>query len=167
MMCQLEWIVQFDSCELPSKERNTIPLPGAFEYHSTILSNNSTMVQSSKTLHLWIRLTLYKRIFLSIGYVRDHNWIILQSFVLVLSVLEWRKFFLLSASELVVSEVSAFLKFLRFWTFEDCSFWVNCIWSFLLLNTKFLRSYWCSFWCRSELLSWASLHLFLVLLMNF
>ena len=43
-----------------------IPLPSYSIYHSSILSNNSTIVQSSNALHLWIRLTLYQRIFLPV-----------------------------------------------------------------------------------------------------
>ena len=46
--------------------RNPIPLPCYSNYHSSILSNNSTIVRSSNALHLWIRLTLCQRIFLPV-----------------------------------------------------------------------------------------------------
>jgi hypothetical protein len=41
--CQF-WIVLFVCSEFPSKERKSIPLPHVFEYCSTILSNNSTIL---------------------------------------------------------------------------------------------------------------------------
>ena len=55
-----------DSCSCLLWQRYPIPLPCYLNYHSSILSNNSTIVRSSIALHIWIRLTLYQRIFLPV-----------------------------------------------------------------------------------------------------
>ena len=55
-----------DSCSCLLWQISSIPLPCYLNYHSSILSNNSTIVRSSNVLHLWIRLTLYQRIFLPV-----------------------------------------------------------------------------------------------------
>ena len=55
-----------DRCSCLLWQRYPIPLPCYLNYHSSILSNNSTIVRSSNALHLWIRLTLYQWIFVPV-----------------------------------------------------------------------------------------------------
>ena len=145
-----------DSCSCLLWQRYPIPLPCYLNYHSSILSNNSTIVRSSIALHIWIRLTLYQRIFLPVDVTEPWSRLFFNHWFWICQFL---------------SDVNSFCFrccchcFLR-----SFCFWVRQSLVFVLRGTFFNiqnLSFWWTVMCFQSLFWLSSLLLFIVLLNEF